>query len=261
MKTADIRAIVTGASSGLGAATARELVLRGATVAALGREADRGRAVVEPLGASARFWSADIVDADSLASTFAEARDWFGSSPNVLVNCAGIGVVERTVSRSPRASSAGFRSVIDTNVLGTYQAVQAFVGPLTREIDRDGRLGDGDEHGVVVLTSSIAAWDGQPGQVAYAAAKGAVAAMTLPLAREGAPFGIRFVTIAPGIFATPMLDPLPAGSREALAAASVWPPRLGEPEEFASFVGAVLDNPALNGAVVRLDGAMRLPAR
>jgi NAD(P)-dependent dehydrogenase (short-subunit alcohol dehydrogenase family) len=260
MKLSEVRAVVTGANSGLGAATARLLAEHGGRVAGVARHEDRGEALERELAGACRFWSQDVTDAAGVDRTFDDIAAWFGEVPNTLVNCAGIGVIERTVSRTPTVSDA-FRDVVRTNVFGTYEVVLAFTGRLARWIDEAGMKGDGQEHGLVVLTSSIAAWDGQVGQVAYATAKGALASMTLPLAREGAPYGMRCVSIAPGVFETPMIAPLPQPARDGLATAHVWPRRFGTPSEFAELVVAVVKNPMLNGEVIRLDGAMRMPAR
>lgn len=259
---ADTPALVTGAASGLGEATARMLAAAGAPVALLDRDAGRGAALAGELGAL--FIETDVAREASVADALAQARAAQGAA-RIVVNCAGVAPAARIVGRDGPHDMALFRKVIDVNLVGTMQvmalaaAAMSGLAPLA-----DGHGGDhgGDgARGVIVNTASVAAFEGQIGQAAYAASKGAVAALTLPAARELAAFGIRVVAIAPGLFGTPMVRGLPQAAQDSLSGQVTWPPRLGDPSEFAALVRAVVENAYLNGAVLRLDGALRMGAR
>jgi NAD(P)-dependent dehydrogenase (short-subunit alcohol dehydrogenase family) len=249
-------ALVAGGASGLGAATARALHARGAQVAVADVDAQRGEALVAELGDRARFVAADVTDAGQLQAAVDAAAQAPGGL-RIAVQCAGIGHAERLArSRGPHSLDA-FARVIAINVVGTFNALRlASTAMLANE-----PLGEDGERGVCVNTGSIAAFDGQVGQVAYAASKGAVVAMTLPAARELAAAAIRVCAIAPGLFDTPLLAALPAGARAELAQTMPFPPRLGRPEEFARLVCEIVENPMLNGEVIRLDGALRMGPR
>lgn len=247
-------ALVAGGASGLGAATARALHERGAHVVAADVDAARGAALAAELGAG--FALADVTDASAVQA----AVDVAASAPGglrIAVHCAGVGHAERLArSRGPHALDA-FERVIAVNVVGTFNVLRlAATAMLGNE-----PAGDDGERGVCITTASIAAFDGQMGQVAYAASKGAVAAMTLPAARELAAAGIRVCAIAPGLFDTPLLAGLPADARAELARTMPFPRRLGRPEEFARLACDVVTNPMLNGEVIRLDGALRMGPR
>jgi NAD(P)-dependent dehydrogenase (short-subunit alcohol dehydrogenase family) len=246
--------LVTGGGSGLGAATARVLAARGARVAVLDFDAARAGAVAAEVGGLAL--QADVGDETAVAAAFEALAVHFGSGPRLAVNCAGIADAARIVGRDGALSVELFRRVIRVNLTGSFivmaHAARAMQGmnPL-----------EGGERGVIVNTASAAWEDGQVGQAAYAASKGGIVAMCLPAARELARSGIRVMAIAPGLFRTPMMEALPPETTEAIAATIPFPPRLGEPEEFGLMVAQIAENPYLNGTVIRLDGAVRLPPR
>ncbi len=248
-------AIVTGGASGLGAATALALADRGAEVAVLDINADLGQRVAADIGGV--FVQVDVTDAVSVAKALGQVADEIGPA-RIAVNCAGIAPGERTVKRdgSPHDVSV-FERVMAINVMGTFHvatqaaAAMAALAP----VGKDG------ERGVIVNTASIAAYEGQVGQIGYAASKGAVASMTLPMARDLAKLGIRVNAMAPGLFRTPMVDGLPPEAQESLGAAVPFPQRLGDPAEFARMVIEIIENPMMNGATLRLDGAIRLAPR
>lgn len=246
-------AIVTGGASGLGAAAARALRERGAEVAILDADAERARDLAAEIGALAL--ACDVRDGAGAEGAVAAARAAHGPA-RVLVNCAGIGTPGKAVGRDGPLPLEAFSRVVDVNLVGTFNVIRlaaAAMQPLEALAD--------EERGVIVNTASVAAFDGQIGQVAYAASKGGVVGMTLPLAREFARFGIRVVTIAPGIFETPMLRGLPEAAQQSLAASIPYPSRLGRASEYAELVMHVLDNRMLNGEVIRLDGAIRMAPR
>lgn len=243
-------AFVTGGGSGLGAATARALAAAGATVALFDRNAEKGRAVAAELGG--HFFDCDVADAVIAERAIADAVAACGA-PSVLVNCAGIGTAARIVGREGPMPLDAFERVVRVNLIGTFNMMRlAATAMSTREADTDG------QRGVIISTASVAAYDGQIGQAAYAASKGGIVSLTLPAAREFARFGIRVLTIAPGLFLTPLLEELPPETQAALGAAIPNPARLGRPEEFAGMVLAMIGNDYLNGEVVRLDGALRM---
>jgi NAD(P)-dependent dehydrogenase (short-subunit alcohol dehydrogenase family) len=244
-------AIVTGGASGLGLATAEMLAAAGARVALLDLDADRVAAAAGRLGGLGA--PCDVADAASAELAVNAARDAHGPA-RILVNCAGIAPPARIVGRSGPMPLTDFARVIEVNLIGTFNLLRLAAADMaTLEPD------EGGERGVIVNTASVAAFEGQIGQAAYAASKGGVAALTLPAARELARHGVRVVTIAPGIFATPMLMGLPENVQQSLAASVPFPRRLGQPAEYAALVEHILANPMLNGEVIRLDGALRMP--
>jgi NAD(P)-dependent dehydrogenase (short-subunit alcohol dehydrogenase family) len=245
-------AIVTGAASGLGLATAQMLRAQGARVALLDIDAAGAADAAAALGSSALGLACDVADAASAEHALAEAVAAHGA-PRILVNCAGIATGKRIVGRDGPMPLAEFERVIWVNLIGTFNLLRLAAAAMT-PLEPDA----GGERGVVVNTASVAAFDGQIGQAAYAASKGGVAALTLPAARELARHGIRVVTIAPGIFETPMLRGLPADVQRALGESVPFPRRLGRPEEYAALVRHILENPMLNGETIRLDGALRM---
>ncbi|MDX6679214.1 MAG: hypothetical protein QOE31_3266 [Solirubrobacteraceae bacterium] len=249
-------ALVVGGASGLGEATARALHERGAHVVVADLDAARGEALAASLGDRARFVPADVTDAGQLRDAV-EAAAAASGGLRISVCCAGIGHAERLArSRGPHGLES-FERVLAINLVGTFNALRlASAAMLANEPD-----GDDGERGVCINTASIAAFDGQIGQVAYAASKGAVAAMTLPAARELAGSAIRVCTIAPGLFDTPLLAALPVEAREQLAASMPFPQRLGRPQEFARLACEIVANAMLNGEVIRLDGALRMAPR
>lgn len=241
---------VTGGASGLGAATARALVGAGARAAILDRDAARGEAVAAELGG--RFFAVDVADAASAEAAVSEAIAALGT-PSALVNCAGIGTAGRIVGRDGPMPLDAFEKVVRVNLVGSFNMMRLCAHAMSvAQPDANG------QRGVIISTASVAAFDGQIGQAAYAASKGGIVALTLPAAREFARFGIRVLAIAPGLFLTPLLAELPREVQEGLAAAIPNPARLGRPEEFAALVAAMIDNDYLNGEVVRLDGALRM---
>jgi NAD(P)-dependent dehydrogenase (short-subunit alcohol dehydrogenase family) len=248
--------LVTGAASGLGEATARALVERGANVSLVDLAEDRGRAVAEDLGARATFMRCDVCEPDDVSRALDAAVSTFGAV-NGAVNCAGVVIGERVLGPSGVHAYDSFERVIRVNLLGTFNVARLSAAAMSKS-----PAGDGDgERGVIVNTSSIAAYDGQIGQAAYAASKGGVAALTLPLARELAARGIRVAAIAPGVFATPMVSGLPEAAQESIAAGVPFPKRLGAPAEYASLACHIIENSMLNGEVIRLDGALRMAPR
>ena len=244
--------MVTGGASGLGEATVRRLVEAGADVTIVDRNAELGEVLAKELGGATKFVVADVTKPDEVAQAMTLAGE---SSPlRIAVNCAGIGWAQRTIGRdgSPHDFDP-FRITIDVNLIGTFNVLSQAASAMSKTEP----LEDG-ERGVVVNTASIAAFDGQIGQLAYSASKGGVVGMTLPAARDLSSVGVRVVTIAPGTFDTPMLALLPQEARDALGAGIPFPKRLGKPSEFAELVHAICTIPAINGEVIRLDGALRM---
>ena len=253
MNLQDHSAIVTGGGSGLGAATARALAARGARVCVLDVNADAAAAVAREIGGFAA--ACDVADADAASAALERARAEHGIA-RVLVNCAGIGTAKRMLGRDGPMPLGDFERVIRVNLIGTFNVTRLATSAMSTMEPLD----DG-ERGVVVSTASVAAFDGQVGQAAYAASKGGVAALTLPLARELAQFGIRVLTIAPGLFDTPMMGGLPPEIQASLGASVPFPKRLGVPAEYAQLVVALCESVYLNGETIRLDGAIRLAPR
>jgi len=254
-----IAAVVTGGASGLGEASARALAAKGAKVAIFDLNEERGEKVASEIGGT--FCKVDVSDEASVDAGFAKARAAHGQE-RVLVCCAGIGTIGKTVRRDRDSGAIShlpvdlFMKTIRVNLLGTFQCVaKAATGMMTLDGLEDG------ERGAMVVTSSVAAEDGQIGQVAYAASKAAVMGMTLPIARDFMSEGIRINAIQPGIFATPLLAGLPEKAQESLAAAVPFPKRLGKPEEYAALVLMMVETGYFNGASVRLDGAIRMPPK
>jgi NAD(P)-dependent dehydrogenase (short-subunit alcohol dehydrogenase family) len=245
-------ALVTGGGSGLGRATAERLAALGAKVALLDINGDAVKAAAEKIGGAAVGIACDVTSADSMAAAIGEARAAHGPA-RILVNCAGIGPAQRIVGRDGPQPLDAFARVIGVNLIGTFNVMRlAAAGMQTLEPLTDG------ERGVVICTASVAAYDGQIGQAAYSASKGGVVAMTLPAAREFAQFGIRVMTIAPGIFLTPMMTGMPQQVQDSLAAAIPFPKVLGKPEQYADLAAYIVQNHYLNGEVIRLDGAIRM---
>jgi NAD(P)-dependent dehydrogenase (short-subunit alcohol dehydrogenase family) len=247
-------AIVTGGASGLGAQTARELARRGAKVAVLDRNGAGAKAVAAEIGGIG--CECDITSTDSVLAALQAASAAHGPA-RLLMNIAGIGTAKRLIGKDGTPMPLeDFRKVIDVNLVGTFNVTRLVVAEMVK-LDP---LADG-ERGVIVNTASVAAFDGQVGQEAYAASKGGVVALTLPLARDLAQFGVRVVTIAPGLFLTPLMAELPQAVQDSLAASIPFPKRLGKPEEFAQLAATIVENLALNGEVIRLDGALRMAPR
>ena len=246
MNIAGKAVLVTGGASGLGAATARMAASAGASVVIADLNAELGVALAKEIGG--KYIRTDVTDAGQGQSAVAAA-----GQVSVLVNCAGIGSAERVLGKEGPASLERFTKVIQVNLIGTFNMIRLAAAAMNANApDSDGA------RGVIVNTASIAAFDGQIGQAAYSASKGGIAGMTLPIARDLARHGIRVVTIAPGLFDTPLLASLPEEARLALAANVPYPPRLGQPAEYAALVKHIIENQMLNGEVIRLDGALRM---
>ena len=249
-----IAAVVTGGASGLGAATARRLAAGGVKVTLFDMNVEQGEAIAKEIGGA--FVAVDVTSNDSVKAGFAAAREHFGVE-RILVNCAGIAPVAKTTSRGEPHPLDMFEKVIAVNLVGTFRCI---AHSSTAMVELDPVTADG-ERGVIVSTASVAAFDGQIGQVAYAASKGGVAASTLPIARDLSKSGIRVMTIAPGIFETPMLLGLSQEVQDSLGQQVPFPSRLGRPSEYAELVAAICENPMLNGETIRLDGAIRMAPR
>ena len=253
MEIHGIGAVVTGGASGLGAATAAMLSQAGARVTVFDLNEELGCAHAAKIGG--RFSKVDVADERSVAEGLDAAAEAHGVA-RVLVNCAGIILGAKTVGRGAAAHPLDrFRKVVEVNLCGTFNVLAQFAARLSQAEVL------GEERGVIVNTASVAAFEGQIGQVAYAASKGGIAALTLPAARDLAQFGIRVMAIAPGIFWTPMMDSLPAEVQESLGKQAPFPNRMGRPEEYAQLVLSIVANPMLNGEVIRLDGAVRMQPR
>jgi NAD(P)-dependent dehydrogenase (short-subunit alcohol dehydrogenase family) len=248
-------ALVTGGASGLGLATARELVAMGARVALLDLPRSDGEKVAAELGDRAFFSPCDVVDEAQVETAVNAAAERFGPL-RVAVNCAGIGWAQRTVTREGPHPLQPFARVVQVNLIGTFNVIRLAAHRMSStEPTATG------ERGVIVNTASVAAFDAQIGQAAYAASKGGIVSLTLAVARDLASLGIRCLTIAPGLFETPLLGTLPEPARQALSANVPFPRRLGQPPEYAALVRAIIENPMLNGETIRLDGALRMPPK
>ena len=253
MNIAGSGALVTGGASGLGAATARRLAALGARVVVADLNRGAGEALARELGEAARFVEADVTDAESTQRAVDAAAE---SGLRILVCCAGVGTPEKLLGKEGPLDLERFERVVRINLIGTVNPVRLAAARMAQN-----EPNDGGERGVIVTTASVAAFDGQIGQVAYAASKAGVVGMTLPIARELARYGIRVVTIAPGIFDTPLLAGLPEAARISLGQQVPFPPRLGRPDEFAALAQHIVENPMLNGETIRLDGAIRMAPR
>jgi NAD(P)-dependent dehydrogenase (short-subunit alcohol dehydrogenase family) len=243
-------AIVTGGGSGLGEATARALAARGVKVGVLDIGADRARQVAADIGGHAE--TCDVSSAESAESAIATVAKTLGE-PRILVNCAGIAIGVKTVGKDGPHPLDAYRRVIEVNLIGSFNMIRLVA-------DRIGKLDalEGGERGVIVNTASVAAYDGQIGQAAYSSSKAGIVGMTLPVARDLARSGIRVMTIAPGIFRTPMMEGMPQEVQDSLGAAVPFPSRLGEPAEYAALALHIIENQMLNGETIRLDGAIRM---
>lgn len=246
--------LISGGSSGLGAACVREFAGAGANVVIVDIGED-GSALARELGAPVRFVKTDVTNPAQVQAMIDVALDAFGSV-HAAINCAGIATAQRTIGRDGPQPLADFTKVITVNLIGTFNVIRlAAAAMLKRDVKPD------EDRGVIICTASVAAYDGQIGQAAYAASKGGIVALTLPIAREFAQHQIRVMSIAPGIFDTPMLAGLPEAARESLGKQTPFPARLGDPREYAQLARAIVENQMLNGEVIRLDGAIRLAPR
>jgi len=255
MRLGSTRAIVTGGASGLGEAVAEAVSAAGGQVVLLDVNPATGTATADRLGERVRYLECDVTSEAAVDGAVAAAVHAMGGI-DVAVNCAGVGWPKRMLGRDGTMPGDFFRKVVEINLVGTLLVCKSAAAAMqTNSTNADG------ERGVIVMTASVAAFDGQIGQVAYAASKGGIVGMTLPMARELAGSGIRVVTVAPGLFMTPMMASLPEEARESLGRQVPFPPRLGRPSEYAQLVAHVVENPMLNGETVRLDGAIRMAPR
>ena len=253
MQLSDPRAVITGGVSGLGLAVAQHLVAQGGKVALFDVNDDKGNAAVAELGnGNARYFRTDVTDEEGVAANMAAASEFLGGL-NAAINCAGILGAGRVLGREAPMPLANFRGTVLVNLVGSFNVAKAAANLMQHNAP-----GEDGERGVIINTASVAAYEGQIGQAAYSASKGGVVGMTLPMARELARFGIRVMTIAPGIFWTPMVDGMPDEVQQSLSASIPFPSRLGQPQEFADTVAFIVRSRYLNGETIRLDGAVRL---
>ncbi|MFC9471675.1 3-hydroxyacyl-CoA dehydrogenase [Nocardia sp. NPDC056952] len=246
-------AIVTGGASGLGLATVQELHAKGAKVVIVDLSSSNGAAIAKELGEGAAFAAADVTDESAVAAALDAAESL--APLRIAVNCAGIGNAIKTVGKKGAFPLADFTKVINVNLVGTFNVIRLAAERMS------GTDPVGEERGVIINTASVAAYDGQIGQAAYAASKGGIVGLTLPIARDLASFKIRVVTIAPGLFRTPLFETLPEEALQSLGAQVPHPSRLGQPTEFAALARHIVENPMLNGETIRLDGAIRMAPR
>ena len=252
MRIEDCRAFVTGGASGLGEATVRRIVEKGGKAVIADLSEEKGRALVSELGDTVFFIKTDVTKEEEVQTAVNRAVEAMGEV-NTVVNCAGIGIAEKVLGKKGPHRLANFSKVISINLIGTFNVIR-----LAAETMAKNEVNDLYERGVIINTASVAAYEGQIGQAAYSASKGGIVGMTLPIARELARFGIRVMSIAPGLFLTPMFDSLPEEARDSLGAMVPFPPRLGQPQEYAQLVESIIENPMLNGETIRLDGAIRM---
>jgi NAD(P)-dependent dehydrogenase (short-subunit alcohol dehydrogenase family) len=255
MQLQDVRAIVTGGASGLGLAVVESLIAAGGRATILDVNEPAGADAVARLGDRAAFLKTDVTSEGAVDQAVQAAAASMGGL-NLAVSCAGVGWPKRMVGKEGPMPGEFFRKVVEINLVGTLLVSKAAAAAMQKNLPNAG-----GERGAIVMTASVAAFDGQIGQVAYSASKGGVVGMTLPMARELAAFGIRVVTIAPGLFLTPMMAALPQEAQESLGKQVPFPPRLGNPAEYASLVRQIVENPMLNGETIRLDGAIRMAPR
>jgi NAD(P)-dependent dehydrogenase (short-subunit alcohol dehydrogenase family) len=255
MQLKDTHAVITGGASGLGLAVAKRVILAGGKATLLDVNAAQGAAAAAALGERASFIATDVTDESAVDGAIDRARERLGAI-QAAVNCAGIATPTRLVGKQGAMSGAYFRKMIEINLIGTLLVAKA--AAVAMQLNSPNAEG---ERGVIIMTASVAAFDGQIGQVAYAASKGGIVGMTLPMARDMASSGIRVMTIAPGLFATPMMKGLPQEAQDSLGKQTPFPPRLGEPDEYAALVGHIIENVMLNGETIRLDGAIRMAPR
>ncbi|WP_281658829.1 3-hydroxyacyl-CoA dehydrogenase [Halobacillus sp. Cin3] len=252
MNVSGMTAFITGGASGLGEAVARKIIRQGGCVVIVDQNEEKGKALARELGSRSLFMQTDVTSETEVQQALENGVDVFGGI-QAVVNCAGIVTAEKVTGREGPHSLDSFQRVIQVNLIGTFNVIR-----LSAEVMQKNEAVEDGERGVIINTSSVAAFEGQIGQAAYSASKGGVAGMTLPVSRELARWGIRVMAIAPGLFETPMFDRLPEQAREALGQMTPFPKRLGKPYEFANLVVSIIENSMLNGEVIRLDGAIRM---
>jgi len=248
-------ALVTGAASGLGRATAERFAKNGARVVLCDLPSSEGHAVAKSIGDNALFVPTDVTSEDDVTTALNAAEAEFGGNVNVAVSCAGIGIAVKTLSKRGPHALDDFSNVLKVNTVGTFNIIRLAAERMAKGESMDG------EHGVIINTASIAGYEGQVGQAAYAASKGAIIGMTLPIARDLCGNGIRVNTIAPGLFKTPLLAALPEQVQNELGLTVPFPNRLGDPDEYAQLAQSIVENKMLNGETIRLDGALRMPPK
>ncbi|MCP3030901.1 3-hydroxyacyl-CoA dehydrogenase [Halobacillus sp. A1] len=255
MQVNELTAVVTGGASGLGEATVRRIAAHGGRAIIADQNAAKGQALADELGSSAVFCEVDVTSEEQVKKMISFSVQQFGTI-NGLVNCAGIVIAEKVSGKEGAHKLGSFQKVIEVNLIGTFNMIRLITEHMQENVPNE----EG-ERGIIINTASIAAFEGQIGQAAYSASKGGVAGMTLPISRELARYGIRVMTIAPGLFETPMFEVLPDSAKEALSQMTPFPKRLGKPDEYGRLVLSIVENPMMNGEVVRLDGAIRLQPR
>ncbi|MFL6560536.1 MAG: 3-hydroxyacyl-CoA dehydrogenase [Bacillus sp. (in: firmicutes)] len=252
MQSKDCRAVLTGGASGLGEATVRKIVQSGGKAVIFDQSEENGKRLEAELGAAVLFIKTDVTKEEDIQEAVNKAAEFMGGV-NTVVNCAGIGIAEKVLGRNGPHNLSLFSRVINVNLIGTFNVIRIAAEKMTsNEANEQG------ERGVIINTASVAAYDGQVGQAAYSASKGGIVGITLPIARELARYGIRVMTIAPGLFHTPMFDTLPQEAKDSLGKMVPFPSRLGYPSEYAQLVQSIIENPMLNGETIRLDGAIRM---
>ena len=252
MKLENCTAVITGGASGLGEATARRIVSSGGKVALLDLNEEKGNALADELGEGAIYIKTDVTDEESVGNALNGTGRTF-ERITIVVNCAGIAIAEKTYGKKGAHNLASFSKVIQVNLIGTFNVIR-----LAAEKMAANEPNDNEERGVIINTASVSAFDGQIGQTAYSASKAGIVGMTLPIARELSSYGIRVMSIAPGVFETPLFASLPEKAKESLGKMTPFPSRLGKPEEYAQLVQSIIENPMLNGETIRLDGAIRM---
>ncbi len=252
MKKSEVRAIVTGGASGLGEAVVRAIISSGGKAAILDLDDEKGKKLEKELSGSAIYQKTDVYSESDVSGAILAAVNKFGNI-NVAVNCAGITIAGKTTGKNGPMPLATFEKVIKVNLLGTFNVIRLFAAEASKNTP-----GEDGERGVIINTASVAAFDGQVGQAAYSASKSGIVGMTLPIARDLASLGMRVVTIAPGIFNTPMMASLPAEVQKSLGQSVPFPSRLGRPEEYALMAMSIIENQMINGETIRLDGALRM---
>ena len=255
MELKSVKALVTGGASGLGAACVRQLVGAGAQVLIVDLNTELGESLAKELGEQTRFAKTNVTSEEDVKAAVAKAVQEFGVL-NVTINCAGIGSAERVTGKNGPASLEAFTRVIQVNLIGTFNVIR-----LAATAMAENQPNEAGERGVIINTASVAAFDGQIGQTAYSASKGGIVGMTLPIARDLARIGVRVMTIAPGLFDTPLLAGLPEPARQSLGQQVPFPSRLGQPSEYAQLACHIIENQMLNGETIRLDGAIRMAPR